>query len=69
MHKLKTLVLLIAVVGLSGCSLLPNSSKIIPWETESELSGDYENAIEADAITVPDDLDSGLFSRPILFLR
>ena len=63
MLKLKTLVLLIAVVGLSGCSLLPDTSKIIPWETESELSGDYENAIEADAITVPDDLDSGAIQQ------
>ena len=63
MFKLKTLVLLIAVVGLSGCSLLPDTSKIIPWETESELSGDYENAIEADAITVPDDLDSGAIQQ------
>ena len=58
MFKLKILVLLIATVGVSGCILLPNTSKLIPWETESELSGDYENAIEADAITVPDDLDS-----------
>ena len=40
MLKLKTLVLLIAAVGLSGCSLLPDTSSIIPWETESELSGD-----------------------------
>ena len=63
MFKLKTLVLFIAVVGLSGCSLLPNTSKVIPWETESELSGDYENAIEADAITVPDDLDSGAIQQ------
>ena len=59
MSKLKTLVLLIAAVDLSGCSLLPDTRKVIPWEAESELSGDYENAIEADAITVPDDLDSG----------
>ena len=59
MFKLKTLVLLIAAVGLSGCSLLPVTTKFIPWEIENELSGDYENAIEADAITVPDDLDSG----------
>ena len=51
MFKLKKLVLFIAVVGLSGCSLLPDTSKIIPWETESELSGDYENAIEADAVS------------------
>ena len=51
MFKLKKLVLFIAVVGLSGCSLLPDTSKIIPWKTESELSGDYENAIEADAVS------------------
>jgi outer membrane protein assembly factor BamC len=63
MFKLKTLVLLIAVVGLSGCSLLPDSSKVIPWETDSELSGDYETAIEANAITVPDDLDSGAIQQ------
>jgi len=63
MFKLKTLVLLIAVVGLSGCSLLPDSSKVIPWETHSELSGDYETAIEANAITVPDDLDSGAIQQ------
>lgn len=63
MFKLKTLELLIAVVGLSGCSLLPDTSKIIPWETESELSGDYQNAIEADAITVPGDLDSGAIQQ------
>jgi outer membrane protein assembly factor BamC len=63
MFKLKTLVLLIAVVGLSGCSLLPDTSEIIPWETDSELSGDYETAIEANAITVPDDLDSGAIQQ------
>ena len=63
MFKLKTLVLLIAVVGLSGCSLLPDTSKVIPWETDSELSGDYETAIEANAITVPDDLDSGAIQQ------
>ena len=63
MFKLKTLVLLIAVVGLSGCSLFPNTSEIIPWETDSELSGDYETAIEANAITVPDDLDSGAIQQ------
>ena len=58
MFKLKTEVVLIAVVGLSGCSLLPDAGKIIPWEVDSELSGDYETAIETDAIAVPDDLDS-----------
>ena len=63
MFKLKRLVLLIAVVGLSGCGLLPDPGDIIPWETESELSGDYENAIEADAITVPEDLDSGAIQQ------
>ena len=63
MFKLKTLVLLIAVVGLSGCSLLPDTSKVIPWETDSELSGDYETAIEANAITVPNDLDSGAIQQ------
>jgi len=63
MFKLKILVLLMAAVGLSGCSLLPATSRIIPWQTESELSGDYENAIEADAITVPDDLDSAAIQQ------
>ena len=63
MFKLKTLVLLIALVGLSGCSLLPDRSKVIPWETDSELSGDYETAIEANAITVPNDLDSGAIQQ------
>ena len=58
MFKLKTEVVLIAVVGLSGCNLLPDAGKIIPWEVDSELSGDYETAIETDAIAVPDDLDS-----------
>jgi len=58
MFKLKTEVVLIAVVGLSGCSLLPDAGKIIPWEVDSELSGDYQTAIETDAIAVPDDLDS-----------
>ena len=58
MFKLKILVLLIAAVGLSGCSLLPDMGKVIPWDTESELSGDYEKAIEANVISVPDDLDS-----------
>jgi len=58
MFKLKTEVVLIAVVGLSGCSLLPDAGKIIPWEVDSELSGDYETAIATDAIAVPDDLDS-----------
>ena len=58
MFKLKTPILLIAAVGLSGCSSLLDTSKFIPWETDSELSGDYEDAIETNAITVPDDLHS-----------
>ena len=58
MFKLKTPILLIAAVGLSGCSSLLDASKFIPWETDSELSGDYEDAIETNAITVPDDLHS-----------
>jgi outer membrane protein assembly factor BamC len=64
MFKLKILALFNAiVVGVSGCSLLPDTSTFIPWETEAELSGDYKNAIEADAITVPQDLDSAAIQQ------
>ncbi|MEC8158201.1 MAG: outer membrane protein assembly factor BamC [Pseudomonadota bacterium] len=59
MFKVKILVLFVTiVVGVSGCSVLLDTSKFIPWQTDAELSGDYKNAIEADAITVPEDLDS-----------
>ena len=59
MFKLKIPTVFTAiVVGVSGCSLLPDTSTFIPWETEAELSGDYSKAVEADAITVPQDLDS-----------
>ena len=63
MLKLERLVLLITMVVLSGCSLLRDNSKIIPWQTESELSGDYGNAIEADMITVPQHLDSSAIQQ------
>jgi outer membrane protein assembly factor BamC len=54
----KTTLAAVLMVWLAGCSLLPESGSIIPWETESELAGDYETAIEADPMTVPQDLDS-----------
>ena len=63
MFKLKILFPVMLVFALSGCSLLPDTSSIIPWETDSELSGDYENAIEADAITVPEGLDAGAIQQ------
>jgi outer membrane protein assembly factor BamC len=58
MRRVKTTLAAVLMVWLAGCSLLPESGSIIPWETESELAGDYETAIEADPMTVPQDLDS-----------
>ena len=58
MRRVKTKLAAVLMVWLAGCSLLPESGSIIPWETESELAGDYETAIEADPMTVPQDLDS-----------
>ena len=58
MRRVKTTLATVLMVWLAGCSLLPESGSIIPWETELELAGDYETAIEADPMTVPEDLDS-----------
>ena len=58
MHKAKNAAVLLALTAVTGCSYLPESVKAVPWETETELSGDYETAIETAAITVPEDLDS-----------
>ena len=58
MHKVKNAAVLLALTAVAGCSYLPESVKVVPWETETELSGDYETAIETAAITVPEDLDS-----------
>ena len=70
MFKVKRLVLFVTiVVGVSGCSVLLDTSKFIPWQTDAELSGDYKNAIEADAITVPEDLDSASVQQPTPFLK
>ena len=47
MFKVKILVLFVTtVVGVSGCSVLLDNSKVIPWQTDAELSGDYKNAID-----------------------
>ena len=58
MHKPKSGAALLALTLLAGCSLLPESVNLVPWETETELSGDYETAIETAPIAVPQDLDS-----------
>lgn len=58
MHKMKRCVAFLAVMAITGCSYLPEAVKTLPWETETELSGDYETAIETAPITVPEDLDS-----------
>lgn len=58
MHKIKSGAAFLALVLTVGCSYLPESVKVVPWETETELSGDYETAIETAPITVPGDLDS-----------
>lgn len=58
MHKIRSSAALLVLVVSAGCSYLPESVKVIPWETETELSGDYETAIETAPISVPEDLDS-----------
>ena len=58
MRRVKITLATLLMVWVTGCNLLPESGSIIPWETESELAGDYETAIEADPMTVPEDLDS-----------
>ncbi len=58
MHKLSAWAVLMGVSMLGGCSYLPDAVTTVPWETETELSGDYETAIETAPITVPGDLDS-----------
>ena len=63
MRRVKTTLAAVLMVWLAGCSLLPESGSIIPWETELELAGDYETAIEADPMTVPEDLDSAAIQQ------
>ena len=58
MHKIKGAAGFLMATLVSGCSYLPESVKTLPWETENELSGDYETAIETSPIEVPSDLDS-----------
>mgnify|MGYP000521059743 CR=1 FL=1 len=47
-----------ALMAVASCALVPESTDILPWATESELDGDYAEAVEADSIVVPPDLDS-----------
>ena len=58
MHKIKGSAALLMATLVSGCSYLPESVKTLPWDTENELAGDYETAIETSPIEVPSDLDS-----------
>jgi len=58
MHKIKGSAAFLVATLASGCSYLPESVTTLPWETENELSGDYETAIETSPIEVPSDLDS-----------
>ena len=58
MHKIKGSAELLMATLVSGCSYLPQSVNTLPWDTDNELSGDYETAIETSPIEVPSDLDS-----------
>ena len=42
MHKIKGAAAFLVATLVTGCSYLPESVKTLPWETENELSGDYE---------------------------
>ena len=58
MHKIKGSAGFLMATLVSGCSYLPESVNTLPWDTDNELSGDYETAIETSPIEVPSDLDS-----------
>ena len=58
MHKIKGAAGFLMATLVSGCSYLPQSVNTLPWDTDNELSGDYETAIETSPIEVPSDLDS-----------
>ncbi|MBL6902194.1 MAG: outer membrane protein assembly factor BamC [Luminiphilus sp.] len=58
MLKIKRLFCAVALMAVASCALVPESTDILPWATESELDGDYAEAVEADSIVVPPDLDS-----------
>jgi outer membrane protein assembly factor BamC len=58
MLKIKRLFCAMALMAVASCALVPESTDILPWATESELDGDYAEAVEADSIVVPPDLDS-----------
>jgi outer membrane protein assembly factor BamC len=43
---------------LAGCSFITKTAEMMPWAGESELSGDYQTAIETAPLNIPSDMDS-----------
>ena len=58
MLKLKLFGIVCFSVVLAGCSFVTKTAEMMPWASESELSGDYQTAIETAPLNIPSDMDS-----------